>query len=82
MGLGLAGWWSSRGLSTTLMKNCAVAESGTLVRAIAMLPRRLDSPFWLSSGIGAWVGFCARSAVKPPPWTMKVGITRWKTVPS
>ena len=27
-------------------------------------------------------GFCLKSGVKPPPWTMKPGITRWNCVPS
>jgi hypothetical protein len=31
--------------------------------------------------IGAWVGFWLMSLVKPPPWTMKPSITRWKIVP-
>ncbi|MNU07701.1 hypothetical protein D3C72_2534140 [compost metagenome] len=62
------------------MKNWAVAESGTLVRAIAMVPRSFFRPFWASSGIGGRVGFSFMSAVKPPPWIMNPGITRWKMV--
>jgi hypothetical protein len=58
------------------MKNCAVAEFGSLVRAIATVPRRLLRPLWLSSGIGARVGFSRRSGVMPPPWIMKFAITR------
>src|SRR3546814_4605322 len=45
---------SSRGLSTTLMKNCAVAESAVLgARAAATVPRRLERPLFDSSTIGA-----------------------------
>ena len=64
------------------MKNCAVAELGSLVRAMATVPRRLVRPFLLSSGIGARVGFSFMSASKPPPWIMKLAMTRWKMVPS
>ena len=64
------------------MKNCEVAESGTLVRAIAIVPRALLRPLRLSSGMLARVVFCFMSASKPPPWIMKLGITRWKIVPS
>jgi hypothetical protein len=62
------------------MKNCAVAESGTEVRAMATVPRTLDRPLRLSSGIGARVGFSLMSAFMPPPWIMKPSITRWKMV--
>jgi hypothetical protein len=73
---------SRKGLSFTLMKNCAVAELGSIVRAIAMVPRTLVRPLRLSSGIGARVGFSLMSGFMPPPWIMKLSITRWKTVPS
>jgi hypothetical protein len=64
------------------MKNCEVAESGTMVRAMASVPRTLLRPLRLSSGIGARVGFSLMSGFMPPPWIMKLSITRWKTVPS
>ena len=62
------------------MKNWAVAESGTLVRAMAMVPRSFFRPLRDSSGIGLRVGFCCIFASKPPPWIMKLPITRWKIV--
>ena len=64
------------------MKNCAVALSTTFVRAIASVPRAFLRPLPASFLIGARVGFCVMSGVKPPPWIMKPGITRWKIVPS
>ena len=68
------------------MKNCAVAEFGSDVRAIASVPGVLSIPALLdisaSLTIGGFVGFCLKSAVKPPPWIMKPGITRWNCVPS
>jgi hypothetical protein len=64
------------------MKNCEVAESTTLVRAIAMLPRLFFRPLAASFLIGALLSFCAMSGVMPPPCTMNPGITRWKTSPS
>ena len=68
------------------MKNCDVAELGSLVRAIAMVPGTLASPALDadsdSIGIGALVGFCLKSVVKPPPWIMKPSITRWNCVPT
>src|SRR5437870_12419128 len=72
---------SREGLSFTLMKNCAVALFGSLVRAIAIEPRRLRRPWRASFRMGGEVGFSFSSAVIPPPWIMKPGITRWKTVP-
>src|SRR5262245_56415503 len=64
------------------MKNWAVALSTTFVRAIASVPRLFASPLSASFLIAARVGFCVKSLVKPPPWIMKPGITRWKIVPS
>jgi len=64
------------------MKNCAVAECGSPVRAIATVSGVFFRPLSASFGIGARVGFCCISGVKPPPWSMKPSITRWKTVPS
>ena len=80
-------------LSTTLMKNWAVALSGSLVRAMAMVPRTLERPFFASFLMGSWVFFSraatsfsvlaeVRPGLKPPPWIMKSGMTRWKVVPS
>ncbi|MNR52218.1 hypothetical protein D3C85_1720190 [compost metagenome] len=65
------------------MKNCEVAECGSLVRAMAMLPITFFRPLSASLAIGARVGFCDSappSMVKPPPWIMKPSITRWNTV--
>ena len=53
-----------------------------VVRAMASVPRWFLSPLSASFLIGAWPVFCSMSPVKPPPWTMKPGITRWKIVPS
>ncbi len=63
------------------MKNCEVAESRTLVRAMARAYMSFFSPLVDSFLIGGCVGFSRYSLVKPPPWIMKVSITRWKTVP-
>jgi len=65
-----------------LTKNCAVAECGSLVRAIATVPRVFLSPLSASFWIGGCVGFFSSCWSKPPPWIMNVGITRWNTVPS
>ena len=62
------------------MKNCEVALLGSLVRAMATVPRRLRTPLRASLRMGACVGFSFISAVIPPPWIMKRGMTRWKTV--
>ena len=64
------------------MKNWHVAESTTLVRAIASVPRSLETRFFASLTTGGCVFFCSMSGVKPPPWIMKPGMTRWKIVPS
>ena len=64
------------------MKNWLSALSGSFVRAMATVPRELRRPFFASFLIGPWVGFSSSSGVNPPPWIMKPGITRWKTVPS
>jgi hypothetical protein len=74
--------WLRKSLSETLMKNWAVAECGSPVRAIATVYSLFFSPLSASFCTGAWVGFCFISGVKPPPWTMKSLITRWKIVPS
>jgi hypothetical protein len=53
-----------------------VALSTTAVRAMAMVPRWLASPFPASFLMLARTGFCFISAVKPPPWIMNPLITR------
>ncbi len=64
------------------MKNWAVALSTAWVRAIVMPPRSFLRPLFASFLIAFRVGFSLMSRVKPPPWIMKFGITRWKMVPS
>src|SRR5690606_41490949 len=64
-----------------VMKNWLVAESTTWVRAMAMVPRSLRRPLSASFLIGLKVSFSRMSASKPPPWIMKLGITRWNWVP-
>ena len=64
------------------MKNWLVAESTTIVRAMAIVPRLLARPFDASFLIGTFVGFWSIAFVKPPPWIMNPSITRWKIVPS
>ena len=68
------------------MKNCDVAELGSPVRAIARVPGVFDRPALIddsdSIAIGAFVGFCLKSVVKPPPWIMKPSMTRWNCVPT
>ena len=64
------------------MKNWLVALFGSLVRAMATVPREFRRPFLASFLIAGRVGRSSSSGVKPPPWIMKPGITRWKTVPS
>jgi hypothetical protein len=69
-------------LSATLTKNWAVAECGSLVRAIATVYLRFLSPLPASLATGPRVGFCFMPGAKPPPWIMKPSITRWKIVSS
>jgi len=38
------------------------------------------SPLFASFLMGARVSFWFSSLSKPPPWIMKLGMTRWKTV--
>ena len=64
------------------MKNWLVAEFGSIVRAIAMVPRRFLSPFMDSMAMGSRVSFWFMSRVNPPPWIMNPSMTRWKIVPS
>ena len=71
-----------KALSATLMKNCAVTECGSEVRAIATVYLSFTRPLSASLVIGARVGFCFIEASMPPPWIMKPLITRWNTVPS
>ena len=58
------------------MKNWAVALFGSEVRAIATVPSVFFRPFAASFLIGARVGFLFMAASMPPPWTMKLLITR------
>ena len=58
------------------MKNCAVALSTTPVRAMAMVPISFGTSALASFLIGSCVGFWVMSGRKPPPWIMKLGITR------
>ncbi len=74
--------WFRKSLSATLMKNCELAECGSLVRAIATVYFALRRPLPASFSIGASVRFWRIPGSKPPPWTMKPLITRWNTVPS
>ncbi len=53
-----------------------------MVRAMAMVPVLLERPLLASFLIGLRVAFCFMPGSKPPPWIMKLLITRWKTVPS
>ena len=62
------------------MKNWALAEWGSEVRAMATVPTVLVSPLSASFSIGSRVGFCFMPGSKPPPWIMKPLMTRWKMV--
>ena len=65
------------------MKNWAVAQSTTPVRAMASVPRSFARPLPASFLMGLGVpGLLAILSSMPPPWTMKPGMTRWKMVPS
>ncbi len=64
------------------MKNCELAECGAEVRAIASVYLSFFRPFLASFWMFASVSFCFMPDSKPPPWIMKLGITRWKIVPS
>ena len=74
--------WFRKSFLATLMKNCAVAECGALVRAMATVYMSFFRPLLASLVISACVGFCFMPGSKPPPWIMKPSITRWNTVPS
>ena len=63
------------------MKNCALAECGSGVRAIAIVPTSFFRPFPASFSTGGRVGFWRMSLSNPPPWIMKPSMTRWKAVP-
>jgi hypothetical protein len=71
---------SRKSCGPSQMKNCDVALFGSLVRAIEIAPFTCFSAGLVSSAIGGSVGFSIRSAVNPPPWITKPGITRWKIV--
>ena len=47
------------------------------MRAMAIVPLVFLRPFLDSRRMGWWVLFCWPSGVKPPPWIMKPGMTRW-----
>ena len=49
------------------MKNCAVAECGLGVRAIATVPAVFFNAFCASFAIGSRVFFCSMAGVNPPP---------------
>ncbi|MNP74397.1 hypothetical protein D3C76_1712680 [compost metagenome] len=63
------------------MKNCAEAECGSMVRAMAMVYlsffRPLSASFWMLARLSR---FSFMPGSKPPPWIMKPLITRWNTV--
>ena len=46
------------------------------------VPLTDEAAIRLQNVLGASVGFCCMPGAKPPPCTMKPGITRWNTVPS
>ena len=52
-----------------------------MVRAIAMVAVSFFRPLSASFSMGSCVDFCCISVSKPPPWIMKLSITRWKIVP-
>ena len=62
------------------MKNCAVAECGSEVRAMAIVPRLLFKRLLASFWIGAFVAFSRIPLSIPPPWIINPSITRWKIV--
>jgi hypothetical protein len=64
------------------MKNWAVAECGSWVRAMAMVPASFLRPLRASFSMGARVAFSSMRAFMPPPWIMKPSMTRWKIRPS
>ena len=72
-----------RAVVSRLMKNWAVAEFGSWVRAMAMVPASFLRPLLASFSMGARVAFSSASAGRvPPPWIMKPSMTRWKIRPS
>ena len=64
------------------MKNWHVALSSSFVRAMATEPRAFFRPLPDSFLMGALAAFSCMSAVSPPVWIMKLGMTRWKMRPS
>ena len=58
------------------MKNWDVALSTTLVRAMATVPRALVTPLVASFLMAERPLFWFMSESKPPPWIMKVWMTR------
>ena len=82
---------SEEALSTRLKKNWLVAELGSEVLAMAIVPAALlmSGPIPNSLVMGARVTTWPRCSLvvpspvftKPPPWMMKLGTTRWKNMP-
>ena len=68
--------WLRKALSAALMKNCALAEWGAWVRAIATVYLLFFRPLLASFSIWASVGFWVMPGSNPPPWTIKPGMTR------
>src|SRR5580704_13800985 len=63
------------------MKNCELAESGSLARAIEAVPRTCGSA--LNSAL--MFGYFEPPVPVPcgqPVWAIKPSMTRWKTIPS
>ena len=58
------------------MKNCAVAECGSFVRAIATVYSAFFRPLSASFSIGVPTTFCFIPGANPPPCTMKPLMTR------
>ena len=77
---------SSEGVVCCMMKNCELAESGSLARAIEMVPRvcgmLFATPLAENSPLIAWSEPPVPSPAGSPPWIMKPGTTRWNVRPS
>ena len=64
---GVGALWFRKSLSATLMKNWAVAEWGSEVRAMAIVPRSFLPPRSASLRTGGRVRSCWNSSLKPRP---------------
>jgi hypothetical protein len=71
-GIGLV----EEGVVLDVDEKLGVALFGSLVRAMANVPRSLRSPLYDSLGIGCPVCLSRILGSMPPPWIMKSGITR------